>query len=92
MCLISALRPAPSTVLLMQTPRGGHCADPANMPGAKLSATARERTTLSALVVSLADALDSAEEIDLDGVEVLTGLLAAYVALLNVQRDRKASA
>ncbi|GAA5704471.1 hypothetical protein Save01_05316 [Streptomyces avermitilis] len=65
---------------------------PANMPGAKLSATARERTTLSALVVSLADALDSAEEIDLDGVEVLTGLLAAYVALLNVQRDRKASA
>ncbi|MFJ9963957.1 hypothetical protein [Streptomyces avermitilis] len=61
------------------------------MPGAKLSATARERTALSALIVGLAEALDSVEEIDLDGVETLTGLLAAYVALLNVQSSRKAN-
>ncbi|ALV35743.1 hypothetical protein AS200_29650 [Streptomyces sp. CdTB01] len=60
------------------------------MPGARLSAHARERTALSALIVSLAEALEAAEDIDLDGVEVLTGLLTQYVALLGVQRERKA--
>ncbi|MEU8787858.1 hypothetical protein [Streptomyces sp. NPDC048643] len=65
---------------------------PVNMPGAKLSAAALERSALSALIVSLAEALDAAEDIDLDAVEALTGLLGAYVALLNVQPTRKASA
>ncbi|MFF4547458.1 hypothetical protein ACFY1J_25050 [Streptomyces sp. NPDC001406] len=60
------------------------------MPGAKISAAARERAALSALVISLAEALESADEIDLDAVEVLTGLLAQFVALINTQRERRA--
>jgi hypothetical protein len=56
------------------------------MPGAVRS----ERAALSTLIVSLATALEAAPEIDLDGVEVLTGLLAGYVALLNSQRERTA--
>ncbi|MER5894876.1 hypothetical protein [Streptomyces sp. NPDC001876] len=60
---------------------------PAAMPGAKLSMTA----VISTLITSLATALDSdPENVDLDGVEVLTGLLAAYSALLAVQVQRKA--
>jgi hypothetical protein len=66
-------------------------ATPADMPGARLSTPARERAAISTLLVSLAEALEAAEEIDLDGVEVLTGLLTQYVALSGIQRERKAA-
>ncbi|MBT2390372.1 hypothetical protein J7E87_13275 [Streptomyces sp. ISL-1] len=60
---------------------------PAAMPGAKLSLTA----AIATLITSLATALeDDPKTIDLDGVEVLTGLVAAYTALLSAQVQRTA--
>ncbi|MFD7942151.1 hypothetical protein [Streptomyces sp. NPDC059744] len=57
------------------------------MPGAKLTLTA----ALAALITSLAAALESdPDTVDLDGVEVLTGLVGAYTALLSEQAQRKA--
>lgn len=60
---------------------------PAAMPRARLSLTG----TIAALITSLASALDDDPgTLDLDGVEVLTGLLAAYTALIAAQSQRKA--
>ncbi|MER7809383.1 hypothetical protein [Streptomyces sp900116325] len=60
---------------------------PATMPGAKLSLTA----AIAALITALAAALESEPDtIDLDGVEVLTGLVGAYTALLAAQAQRQA--
>ncbi|MET7843996.1 hypothetical protein ABZT45_36455 [Streptomyces sp. NPDC005356] len=57
------------------------------MPGARLPLAA----SLATLITSLAAALDNdADTLDLDGVEVLTGLVSAYVALLNAQAARTA--
>jgi hypothetical protein len=57
------------------------------MPGARLSLTG----AIAALIASLAAALESdPETLDLDGVEVLTGLVGAYTALLAAQSTRKA--
>jgi hypothetical protein len=57
------------------------------MPGARPSLTG----AIAALITSLATALESdAETLDLDGVEVLTGLVGAYTALLAAQSQRKA--
>ncbi|MFF1684761.1 hypothetical protein [Streptomyces sp. NPDC058254] len=59
---------------------------PAVMPGAKLSLTG----AIAALIASLATALENdPDTLDLDGVEVLTGLVGAYTALLATQVQRK---
>jgi hypothetical protein len=61
---------------------------PAVMPGAKLSLTG----AIAALIASLASALDDDPgTLDLDGVEVLTGLVGAYTALLAAQSQRTAA-
>jgi hypothetical protein len=58
------------------------------MPGARLSLTG----AIAALITSLATALDNdPADIDLDGAEVLAGLVSAYAALLAAQSQRNAA-